>query len=29
MGVFPPEITVPGDSDSQTRLLAKVGYWVP
>ncbi|GAA3861498.1 hypothetical protein GCM10022381_02290 [Leifsonia kafniensis] len=29
MGVFPPEIRVPEDADSQTRLLAKVGYWVP
>lgn len=29
MGVFPPEVTVPPDSDSQTRLLAKTGYWVP
>lgn len=29
MGVFPPEVRVPDDSDSQTRLLAKVGYWVP
>ena len=29
MGVFPPEIQVPEDSDSQTRLLAKAGYWKP
>ena len=29
MGVFPPEITVPEDADSETRLLARVGYWVP
>ena len=29
MGVFPPEIQVPEDSDSQTRLLAKVGHWKP
>ena len=29
MGVFPPEIMVPEDSDAETRLLARVGYWVP
>ncbi len=29
MGVFPPEITVPEDADAETRLLARVGYWVP
>jgi hypothetical protein len=29
MGAFPPEIQVPEGSDSETRLLAKVGYWVP
>jgi hypothetical protein len=29
MGVFPPEITVPDDADAETRLLARVGYWVP
>lgn len=29
MGVFPPEIKVPEDSSSQTKLLAKVGYWRP
>lgn len=28
-GVFPPEVQVPADADSQTRLLAKVGYWKP
>jgi uncharacterized protein (TIGR03086 family) len=28
MGVFPPEIEVPADADSQTRLLARVGYLV-
>lgn len=27
MGVFPPEIQVPEDSNRQTLLLAKVGYW--
>lgn len=26
MGVFPAEIEVPADADSQTRLLARVGY---
>jgi len=29
MGVFPPEVHVPDNADSQTRLLAKTGYWVP
>lgn len=29
MGVFPPEIAVSADADSETRLLARVGYWVP
>lgn len=29
MGVFPPEIEVPADADSETRLLARVGYLVP
>lgn len=29
MGVFPPEVQVADDVDSETRLLAKVGYWVP
>lgn len=27
MGVFPAEIQVPEDSNRQTLLLAKVGYW--
>lgn len=27
-GVFPPEVQVPEASDKETRLLAKVGYWV-
>ncbi len=27
MGVSPPEIQVPEDSNRQTLLLAKVGYW--
>lgn len=26
MGVFPPEIEVPADADSETRLLGRVGY---
>lgn len=29
MGVFPAEVTVPENSDAHTRLLARVGYWVP
>ncbi len=29
MGVFPPEIEVPADADSETRLLARVGYLTP
>ncbi|GAA3741317.1 hypothetical protein GCM10022239_16250 [Leifsonia bigeumensis] len=29
MGVFPPEIAVAPDADSETRLLARVGYFVP
>jgi uncharacterized protein (TIGR03086 family) len=29
MGVFPPEVTVAEDSDAETRLLARVGYWAP
>lgn len=29
MGVFPPEIEAPEGADSQTRLLAKTGYWRP
>lgn len=28
MGVFPPEITAPEGADAETRLLARVGYWV-
>jgi hypothetical protein len=29
MGVFPPEIAVPADADSETRLLGRVGYLMP
>ena len=29
MGVFPPEVAVPADADRETRLLGRVGYWVP
>jgi hypothetical protein len=29
MGVFPPEIEVPAGADSETRLLARVGYLTP
>ncbi|RNE63805.1 hypothetical protein [Cryobacterium tepidiphilum] len=29
MGVFPPEVQAPEGADSETRLLAKAGYWVP
>jgi hypothetical protein len=29
MGVFPPEIEVPADADSETRLLGRVGYLMP
>ena len=26
-GVFPPEIEVPADSDRETKLLGRTGYW--
>ncbi|MDQ1597141.1 MAG: hypothetical protein QOI70_565 [Microbacteriaceae bacterium] len=29
MGVFPPEVEAPAGADSETRLLARVGYWAP
>jgi hypothetical protein len=29
MGVFPAEVPVPDDADRETRLLGRVGYWVP
>ena len=29
MGVFPPQVPVREDADAETRLLARVGYWVP
>lgn len=29
MGVFPPEVQVPEDSNRETLLLAKVGFWKP
>ena len=29
MGVFPAEVPVPEGADRETRLLGRVGYWVP
>lgn len=29
IGVFPAEVPVPDDADRETRLLGRVGYWVP
>jgi hypothetical protein len=29
MGVFPPEVEVPAESDREIQLLGKTGYWVP